>query len=208
MRKVENSENNYQNGKIYKLVSFQTDKVYVGSTYERNLNNRLAKHRVGFRDYKLGKRTNMTSFELLKYEDVDIILIENYPCNNKQELHARERYWIEALDCVNKNIPTRTNKMYYQDHKEQIKERVGAYREANKEVIKQKKKDYREKNKTAITAKKSEYYQNNKGEIAERKKEKITCGCGREFRKCDAARHNQSKQHQEHIKQLANVEAV
>jgi hypothetical protein len=38
------------------------------------------------------------------------------------ELNARERWWIENNECVNKYIPTRTDKEYYEAHKEKIKE--------------------------------------------------------------------------------------
>jgi hypothetical protein len=34
-------------------------------------------------------------------ESVDIVLIKKYPCNDKAELHARERYFIESNNCAN-----------------------------------------------------------------------------------------------------------
>ena len=36
---------------------------------------------------------------------MEITLIENFPCYSLDELRARERYWIERLDCVNKVTP-------------------------------------------------------------------------------------------------------
>jgi hypothetical protein len=37
--------------------------------------------------------------------------LEKYPCKSKGELEARERYWLEDTEnCVNKQIPTRTQK--------------------------------------------------------------------------------------------------
>jgi hypothetical protein len=41
----------------------------------------------------------------MKYNSVRIVLIENYPCDSKNELHARERYYVNNIDCVNKNKP-------------------------------------------------------------------------------------------------------
>ena len=38
---MENTENKYQRGKIYKLISNQTNLVYYGSTIENTLTNRL-----------------------------------------------------------------------------------------------------------------------------------------------------------------------
>ena len=73
MSELNNTENKYKRGKIYKLVSFQTDKVYVGSTCEPYLSNRMSKHRVNFKNYQNGGYHYVTSFELLKYDDADII---------------------------------------------------------------------------------------------------------------------------------------
>ena len=38
----------------------------------------------------------------MKFEDRDIILVEVFPCNSKDELHARETYFIDSNICVNK----------------------------------------------------------------------------------------------------------
>src|SRR5256885_817506 len=110
----------YQQGKIYKIVSDSTDKIYIGSTCEPTLSQRMARHRASYQQYLLGKYNYNTSFEFLQnYNDCQIILVENYPCQSKDELLACERYWIEQNKpiCVNKYIPTRTKKEYYEDHK-------------------------------------------------------------------------------------------
>ena len=62
----------------------------------------------------------MTSLQIFDNNNYDIILIENYPCERKDELHARERYYIESLKCVNKVIPTRTDREYVEANKEKI----------------------------------------------------------------------------------------
>jgi hypothetical protein len=111
----------YKNGMIYKLVSNHTDKVYVGST-TRPLRKRKWDHKNSYKNST--KRSYYTAFEIAKYDDFDIILLEGYPCDSKQQLHARERYWIEQLDCVNKTIPTRTHEEYRIDKKDQISETV------------------------------------------------------------------------------------
>ena len=79
---MENNENKYQRGKVYKLISNQTDAVYYGSTIEDTLTNRLSGHRRGYKCWLNGKHYYyVTSFEILKYEDCKIILVESYPCN-------------------------------------------------------------------------------------------------------------------------------
>ena len=79
--------NKYQQSKIYKIVG--NGLTYYGSTYEKTLARRLSKHRGQYKDYIYGKAPYYTSFEILATENYEIILVENYPCNNKDELHAR-----------------------------------------------------------------------------------------------------------------------
>ena len=110
--------NKYQNGKIYKITSKQTDDVYIGSTIQ-SLNDRFACHKFEF------KTSNNSANHILKYDDVIITLIELYPVNSKLELHQRERYHIEKNDCVNKFIPTRSKKEY----REATKYKRPVYRE-------------------------------------------------------------------------------
>jgi hypothetical protein len=92
----------YKDGKIYKIVSDKTDMIYIGSTID-TLNKRLNVHKSD------KKRTN---FKLIFEIDLNpkIVLLEEYPCKNRKELETRERYHIENNDCINKNIPTRTEK--------------------------------------------------------------------------------------------------
>ena len=108
--------NKYQNGKIYKLISPHTNKIYIGSTY-KTLEQRYNNHRRHFSLWKNNNETKnnyVTSYDLFELNNVSIELLETYPCNTKHELHIRERYWIEQnIDIVvNKHIPTRTRSEY------------------------------------------------------------------------------------------------
>jgi hypothetical protein len=93
---------NYALGKIYKIVDNTNDQCYVGSTCEPILARRLAGHVAQYNSYLNGKQHYISSFDILKNGDYDIILIENFPCGNKDELHARERHWSNEIPCVNK----------------------------------------------------------------------------------------------------------
>ena len=105
----------YQNGKIYKLVSDSTDRIYIGSTC-----NPLYKRLGGHKTASKNLNKCYTSKELVKFDDCKIILIEDFACERKEQLTARERYHIEQNKdiCVNKIIPTRTNKEYREQNKD------------------------------------------------------------------------------------------
>jgi len=131
---------NYEQGKIYKLISNHTTNIYIGSTCNEYLSNRKSSHCFKYRQWIMNKNKQhyVTSFDIIKYGDCQIILIENFPCNSKEELEARERYWIEKLNCVNKYIPTRTQKEYWEDNKVLKKEINARYRKKNVDFLKRK----------------------------------------------------------------------
>ena len=159
--------NRYENGKIYKLVSNHTDKIYIGSTCKERLCQRLAFHRCDYRKWLKGNRNNVSSFRLFELGDVEIVLLESVNCNTKDELHKKEKEYIEKYKdiIVNKNIPSRTSIEYRIDNKEKLKD----------------------KNK--------KYYENNKEEINEKSKQKYDCICGKQLRISDKSTHNKSKHH-------------
>ena len=139
---------NYQLGKIYKIVCNVTDLVYIGSTCEPTLARRLTKHVNNYKRYLDKKYHYTSSYDILESGDYDMILIESYPCNSKDELHARERYWTNQIKCVNKYKnqglvlelgKAGYDKHYYQEHKDHIKLKCMEYRNLNKELIKTKK---------------------------------------------------------------------
>jgi len=114
---------NYTNGKIYKIESFKGDKIYIGSTTKKYLSQRMEKHRSNYKAWKIGndqgKLSSFVLFDEYGVENCSIILIEEFSCNSKDELRAKEAYHIKASNnCVNKVIPTRTQKEYHQEFKE------------------------------------------------------------------------------------------
>ena len=87
---MEKVENKYQRGKIYKLISNQTTDVYYGSAIEPYLTNRLSGHRNYYKRWIKGKGHYVSSFEIVKYEDCDVVLVKPFPCSSKDELRARK----------------------------------------------------------------------------------------------------------------------
>ena len=185
----------YQNGKIYSIRSYQTDLIYIGSTTQP-LSKRLSTHRGNFNCWKNNNYHFVTSFELLKYDDHYIELIENYPCNSKEELERREgELTREFANAVNKVIPGRTKKQYYKDNKECISEYQKQYHNNNKEQLLEKQKQYYEENKEQLLEYKKQYYEDNKQKITQ----KYECECGGHYIHCGEARHIKTKKHQKYI---------
>ena len=142
---------NYQNGKIYQIIDNTTGRFYIGSTTQP-LYERLRGHKKNFKEYLDGKGGYMTSFQIIGNDDYDIVLIENYPCQDKSQLNRREGEYIRINYCVNKMVPGRTSKEYKHDMKIQnkgfLKETINNYHEARKNSIEQPKRDPIEKPKS------------------------------------------------------------
>jgi hypothetical protein len=79
-----------QKGFIYKLISNETPDVYIGSTSQKYLSSRFASHRRKYKDWQLGKYNYVSSFELIKYPDCRIELLEVFMYNDKHELRTKE----------------------------------------------------------------------------------------------------------------------
>ena len=196
-------------GRVYKIYCNITGEYYYGSTTQ-TLAQRLSKHKNDYKKWKNGKTNYTTSFRIIERENYTISLLEEGEFQNKDFMKARERHYIENFECVNKNVPTRTDKEYREAHKEQIKEYLQAhreqkkeydkeYREAHKEQIKEYDKEYYEANKEHIAEYHKEWYVANRQRIAEYNKEKMkqkhTCECGSIYRSCDKSRHEKTKKH-------------
>jgi hypothetical protein len=168
---------NYQLGKIYKIECNITGLVYVGSTCEPILARRLAGHLKSYKCYlkNNGKTSYISSFEIIKNGDYDIILIEKCPCDNKDELHARERYHTNQIECVNK-----------------IKNQGLFIKLGEKEYSKQ----YNLEHQAKIQKTNQQYCKDNKAKLME----KHYCECGGRYSYCHKVRHEKSKRHQKYVK--------
>jgi len=138
----------YQEGKIYKIVCNITNEIYYGST-KNTLEKRLQKH--------LEKTHLCMSKQILDRGDYEMILIKDYPCNNRRELELEEGKYMRENECINIKIPGRTKKEYYEEHKEKLSLQMKQYREEHKKEISEKSKEHYEKNKDKIKQKVKEY---------------------------------------------------
>ena len=175
----------YDNGKIYKIVSPNTDKIYIGSTF-MPLKDRLDAHRWNFDSYKRGKFAFVSSFDVMKEGNYAIELLVDYPCKSKKDLEKQEGRWQRQTVCVNRSIAGRTLQEWYSD---------------NKEHVRQSGKRYREKNKAVLVKKTRLYRQKNKDKIKLQKKRKFICECGSLSTIDHKARHFRTKKHINFVKQ-------
>tara|TARA_R110001606_G_scaffold30617_1_gene94576 strand:- start:88 stop:618 length:531 start_codon:yes stop_codon:yes gene_type:complete len=133
----------YSTGKIYKIISSTSNYVYVGST-TTTLSTRLSNHK---NHYKTGYSNALALlFNNNNIDNCYIELIKNYPSSCRNELEREEGIELRKINndtstkeiCLNYNIAGRTQKEYYQDHKEKIMEISKQWYENNKEQIAEK----------------------------------------------------------------------
>jgi hypothetical protein len=174
-------------GYIYKISSTSCDKYYIGSTF-KPLNIRLSNHKADYNRFVNGKYHYISSFEIIKYNDATIELLEEFDNITKDELRKKEGECMKLHkdNIVNKMIAGRTNAAYYQDNKEQIKQ----YKQDHKDEHKQYQKQYR---------------QDNKEQIKQYNKQKNICECGGRFTNVNKARHLKSPKHVNYINKANNI---
>jgi hypothetical protein len=199
------TDNKYHKSKIYTIRSYQTDKYYIGSTCDA-LHKRLYGHRRDYKNYLNDKYNFVTSFDIIKYEDNYIELLEEYKCENRNELTKREgelirKYKDEIINC---KIEGRTQKEYYEDNKDKIKEyykKYGKeYRNDNKDKLKEYQKEHHELNKNIISERHKKYYKDNKDKFIERTTKLYDCECGKtQLQWGHKSHHNKTKFHLDHI---------
>jgi len=165
--------------KIYKITDNTNDKIYIGSTCQ-TLKERLSGHKSEYKRFLKGLSRNVRSFGILKNNNYKIELLENCNIKTKDELTARERFYIENNECVNRCIPGRTRKEYKENNKDKIKEQDKTYRDANKE-------------------KKRAYYEANQDKIREHNNEKFDCECGGKYTYINKMQHLKTDKHKKYL---------
>jgi len=168
----------YSRGKIYKIIDNKSDLIYVGSTCEPTLAMRLAKHVACYKHWKKGKMNFVSSFNIIENGDYTIVLLEEFPCENNDQLRAREQYYKETIKSNNKINP-------YNGLTKQ--ERCKKYYEGNREYFK----NYYEENR--------EYFKNYYEENQEKINQKHTCPCGGNFTTSHKAHHYKTLKHQAYV---------
>jgi len=123
-------------GYVYKIISNETDKCYVGSTI-KNINQRFTGHKRDYKRHNNGNYHYTSSYDILQYDDAKIECIVEIEFEDKKELIDLESKYIKELDCVNIIIPDRTRKEYYEDNKHKIRQYRKKHYEDNIDKIKE-----------------------------------------------------------------------
>ena len=115
------SSRNYQNGKIYCIRNSLDDDLYIGSSCQ-SLSKRMAWHRDA---RKKDKKKHFKLYQKMNnfgVENFHIELLENYPCNSKEELLKREGEKIrEFKPVLNSKIQGRTLEEWLKDNEDYLR---------------------------------------------------------------------------------------
>jgi hypothetical protein len=216
----------YKNGKIYKILNDITDDVYVGSTCQP-LSKRMAEHRKSLNGATVLKSKKRLLYDKMRAVGKDhfyIELIEEYPCDNIEQLLKREGCYIREIGTLNTIVSGRTQQEYNEDNKEHLREKRAEWETKNKEHLcdyqkkyqtehadrlRQQSKQYREDNKERIQQQRKAYREDRKKELAEKTKlwrerniDKLkqthTCDiCGSTVQHSSKQNHCKTKKHQQ-----------
>lgn len=163
----------YSKGKIYKLEPISGEsECYIGSTCSE-LDDRKKRHENQYNDTTVHKCTSRLLFDKHGINGVKITLIEDYPCENREQLHKREGEWqVKTPNCVNKNIAGRGQKQYYQDTRDTRLEYQNRYYGEHKQQARAYQDSWRAENKESYKKSYKKYYQDNKERLKQKYQDK------------------------------------
>lgn len=158
----------YKNGKIYTIRSPHTEKVYIGGTTQP-LFKRFYFHK---------KNLDTTAREIIALGDAYIELLEEFPCENKNQLCKREGELIRATkNCINKRVEglskieiDERKKIYRDGHIDEKREYDKKYNDEHRTEKREYDKNYNDEHRTEIAERKRKYDAEHKVRIAERKR--------------------------------------
>jgi hypothetical protein len=200
----------YSKGMIYVIRCNDENVIdeYVGSSTE--FTKRKYQHKndtINEKSKGYNRKIYQTIRENGGWENWSMIMIEEYPCENKRQLEMREeQIRVERKASLNqikafisekeKNDYRKIyNPLYYEKNREKCLEQKKEYYKNNIEQIK----IYREENQEIIKIKSKEYETKNKEKRNAKKKIKINCVCGSIICTDKKNRHEKSQKHLDFI---------
>ena len=208
-------EMDYSKCVIYKIQhKDNNDLLYVGHT--TNFIKRKNQNKTG--SLSNGVKYNYKLYQTIRenggWDDFNMIVVKEFPCENKQQATTEEdrimREMKATMNTLRAFLTDDERKeilhQYQNDNKELIKERKIKYCQNNKEKIQEYKQQYRQKTKEHIEEYGRQYYEKNKEKIREYKnknKEHIQqlqkriclCECGKEYTHQNKRCHIKTKFH-------------
>jgi predicted GIY-YIG superfamily endonuclease len=113
----------YSKNKIYELVSDNLPGiVYVGHTTDP-IEKRLERHE---------RLMDCTARRIIEAGSYHIRVLEEWPCDTREQALWRERWWIENIPCINEVIPIRTEEEWKEYGKRWSRENAVSRRNAVK----------------------------------------------------------------------------
>lgn len=221
--------NLYSKGYIYKIVNDVNDEIYVGSSCNL-MNVRMGAHRDRS---KKGTSKFYRAIQQIGIDHFKIILVEEYPCDSKAQLNAREEYhrvdlkatyntlrcFLTEEEFIKTTAEQRANYYYNNGGKEKAQ----AYRVENKEIMAARDKAYNESHIDQQRARHKLYDDNHRDERRESAKARrvvLTANLlsGAIIFRCDSCdtnfkgvvnlqRHMETKLHQDKLELNKAIEA-
>jgi group I intron endonuclease len=168
--------NPYTKARVYKLTNDQTDDEYVGSTCNP-LYKRLGQHKADSTKERCKNRPLYQLMNKIGKQNFQMVLLEEYPCENREQLRARESYYIKLLKPTLNKIDAVTNN-------EKRAQYAKDYYKENSNKIVEYSRLYREKNGDRISARRNQPY---------------LCECGSVITLCGKGHHAQTAKHKSYI---------
>ena len=166
----------------------------------------MTTHRAHYSGTRAGKQQNLfySKMHELGIENFYIELVEECPCDNKEQLRAREGYFIRQRGTLNSQIAGRSKQEYHKDTAEHIKQRSHNYYKQNKEKSKETQKQWRETHQEQIKEQKKKWYQEHKNhcrEVRDKWNVSVECQCGGRYKLEYKSKHLRSLLHQKYEEQ-------
>lgn len=197
-------EIDYSNTIIYKLCCKNPEikDIYVGHTTD--FIRRKNRHKYSC-NTECDKSYNFNVYKFIRdngnWDNWEMIMVEQYPCENRFSAEQRERHWLETLNAnLNCVIPSRTYDEWYEINKNKLSEKNKIYRSENKQEISEQRKIYYYENRSEILKKMKNYNEKNKDELNKKRNEKIICECGCETVRSNISKHKKTNKHLELMK--------
>jgi len=184
---------------IYKATDNTNGNVYYGSTTE-TVDERFQKHESV---HKICDGCGLSICSIIRNRDYSVEIVERFPCEEKKVRLKREAYYITSFPCINKEVPGRTRKEYYEANKEYIQKRKREYQSKNPDKVKQWNEN--RKAKRLIDGKLQQWRKNDYLKHREERLQKskaylkrqptLTCQCGKNIKRLYMKGHLKTKQH-------------